>query len=285
MTIRDTAVKGLPLQIPVIDAHTHIGPQYSAGWHQKPEYAAVEGHLALYDRLGVDCCVTAPHLCSTGVMEETNRAAKAAADRFPGRVYGYIFISPWEGLDGCRRELERYREDPDFIGLKFLGGYNRDYDDPVYQYAADFANEMRCPVLCHTWENSPPLAKTADLAGRRPGLKLLVAHQGGGTAEMTRQCAALMRELPNVWMELCGSLNNTLGVAEMAELTGEDRLVFGSDMTDLDVRYDFGRVALSPLPDEVKKKIFADNYLGLLETSYMGKIRLPFSDAQEGRKR
>ncbi len=273
MTIREMARSGLPLPIPIIDAHTHIGPQYNAGWHQKPEYTTVEGQLAVYDRLGVDCCVTAPHEVSSGMMEEANLAARAAAERFPDRVYGYIFIAPYDGLEGCRRELERYRRDPHFLGLKFLGGYNGDYDDPIYQYAADFADEMRCPVLCHTWEDSPPIAQTVALARRRPGLKLLAAHQGGGTAQMTRRCAELMRDVPNVWMELCGSLNNTLGMAEILELVGEDRMIFGSDMTDLDVRYDFGRVALAPISDDAKKKIFAENFLRLLETSQMGTIR------------
>lgn len=273
MTIRDMARSGLPLNIPVIDAHTHIGPQYNAGWHQKPEYATLEGHLSVYDRLGVDCCVTAPHICCSGMMEEANSAALEAAERFPERIYGYIYIAPYGGIEGCRKELARYGQNPHFLGLKFLGGYNGDYDGAVYQYAADFANEMGCPVLCHTWENSPPIAQTVELARRRPDLKLLVAHQGGGTADMTRRCAELMQDVPNVWMELCGSLHNTLSMADILELVGEDRMIFGSDMTDLDVRYDFGRVALAPISDSAKKKIFAGNFLRLLESSQMGKIK------------
>ena len=41
-----------------------------------------------------------------------------------------------------------------------------------------------------------------------------------------------MKDLPNVWMELCGSLNNSLGVEEIAELVGADRMVFGTDAID-----------------------------------------------------
>jgi len=274
MTIREMAYQGIPLNVPIIDAHTHIGPQYNAGWHQKPEYATVEGHLRIYDMLGVNCCVTAPHQISSGLMEEANIAAAKAAEKYPDRIYCYIIIMPYEGIEGCRRELERYKDNPHFIGLKFLGGYNGNYDEPVYQYAADFANEMQCPVLCHTWENNPTLEQTIDLARKRPGLKLLVAHQGGGTEAMTHRCAALMQDVPNVWMELCGSLNNTLGIADMVQLVGEDRMVFGTDMTDLDARFDFGRVAFAPISDEAKRKIFAENFLKLLETSQMGKIRL-----------
>lgn len=272
MTIREMAYLGLPLDIPIIDAHTHIGPQYNKGWHQKPEHITVEGQLEVYDRLGIDCCVTAPHHMCSHMIEITNLVAADAAKRFPGRVYGYIYIAPYDGMEGCKRDIARYGQDPSFLGLKFLPGYNGGLDQAVYQYAADFANEMRCPILCHTWENNPPLKDVLDLAEKRPDLSLLVAHQGGGQAEMTRRCAERMRDLPNVWMELCGSLHNKLGVEDMVELVGEDRLIFGTDMTDLDPRFDFGRVAFSTLPDGVKRKIFAANYLSVLERSQMGKI-------------
>ena len=53
-----------------------------------------------------------------------------------------------------------------------------------------------------------------------------------------------------------------------------DNLIFGTDAIDLDARFDFGRVAFSTLSDEDKRKIFAGNYLRLLEHSQLGKIIL-----------
>jgi hypothetical protein len=40
------------------------------------------------------------------------------------------------------------------------------------------------------------------------------------------------------------------------------------------VRFDFGRLAFSNLSDTAKKKIFAENFLRILETSQMGKIHI-----------
>lgn len=276
MTIREMAFQGLPLEIPVIDAHTHIGPQYCSGWHQKPDYVTVEAQLALYDDLGINALVGAAHPMCDGMTELTNRTGAEASAMFPDRVYNYLYISAFDGIEVFKQEVKKYAQNPNFLGIKMLGGKKSqgDYTDPTYQYACDFANEVGCPVLCHTYENAPPLAQTIALTDNRPNMKLLVAHQGGGTEEMTRRCAEMMKDIPNVYMELCGSIINSLGVEEIAQLVGTDRMIFGTDAIDLDPRFDFGKVAFSPLSDEDKKKVFAENYLKILETSQMGKIKL-----------
>lgn len=274
MTIRETAFLGKPLDVPIIDAHTHIGPKYRRGWHQKPEYTTFASQVAMYDRLGVNCCVTAPHQLCDAMTVLTNRTAAEAAAEFPGRIYGYIYIAPFEGMDVCRQNIETYSKNPAFVGVKFLGGYQGQYSEPVYQYAADFANEARCPLLCHTFDGQPAVETVAALAEHRPGLSLLIAHQGGGSRELTERAAPFVRDMPNVRMELCGSLFNTMSFADIADLVGVDNLIFGTDAIDLDARFDFGRVAFSTLSDEDKRKIFAGNYLQLLEHSQLGKITL-----------
>lgn len=274
MTIREQAFAGLPLDIPVIDAHTHIGPKYRRGWHQNPKYTSMEGFLELYDRLGINCCVTAPHPLCDCMTELTNATAAEQAEKYPGRVYGYIYITPVEGLDVCRQALAKYANNPAFLGLKYLGGYQGQYTNPVYTYAADFANEVGCPVLCHRWKNDPPLGGMIALAEKRPNLTLLIAHQGGCFKECTDEAAPFVRQMPNVYMELCGSLYNFYGFEDILALVGEDKMIFGTDAIDLDPAFDFGRVAFSTMPDSAKKKIFAENYLHILEKSQMGKIVL-----------
>ena len=111
-------------------------------------------------------------------------------------------------------------------------------------------------------------------AEKRPNLSLLLAHQGGGYRELTEAAAPFVRQMPNVYMELCGSLYNTLSFEDIRKLVGEDKMIFGTDTIDLDVRFDFGRLAFSTMPDSAKKKIFAENYLKLLEKSQLGKIVL-----------
>lgn len=274
MTIKQRALAGLPLDIPIIDAHTHTGPKYRRGWHQNPDYASVEGQLALYDTVGIDCCVTAPHPLCDAMSVLTNETAAREAEMFPGRIYGYIYIAPSDGMELCRENLNKYSKNPAFVGIKFLSGYQGGCDDPVYRYAADFANEVGCPLLMHTWADDPSVASMAKLAETHPELTLLMAHQGGGKEADTLRAAPFVRQIPNLYMELCGSLYNCLSFSDIADLVGTDKMIFGTDAIDLDPRFDFGRLAFSDLPDEAKERIFAGNFLHILEKSQLGKINL-----------
>lgn len=272
MTIRDEAYAGLPLSCPVIDAHTHIGPYHMSGWHQK--YDRTDTGLVLEDlaRLGIDCIVTAPHPMTQERMEEANRMAAQMAKAHPGKVYGYISIVPPCGMDRVKKELETYRNHPAFLGLKFLTGYHGDLLQPEYEYAMDFADEMGCPVLCHEYGNIPDRKEFVKALKTRHNMKLLIAHQGGGFAADTRACAPIIRDHENAYMEICGSLDNQLPLEVIVELAGEDKVIFGTDAINLDPKYELGKVAFSTLPEETKKKIFAENYLKVMESSRMGKI-------------
>ena len=273
MTIREEAFAGLPVSCPVIDAHTHIGPYHMSGWHQKYDRTDTAPVLEDLNRIGIDCIVTAPHPMVQERMAEANKIAAEMAETYPGKVYGYISIVPPCGMDAVKKELETYRENPAFLGLKFLTGYHGDLLQPEYEYAMDFADEMGCPVLCHEYGNIPDRAEFVEALKTRHTMKLLIAHQGGGFAADTRACASIIRDHKNAYMEICGSLDNSLPVEAIADMVGEDKVIFGTDAINLDPKYELGKVAFSPLSDAVKKKIFAENYLKVLQYSRMGTIK------------
>lgn len=270
--IREHAFAGRTIDVPVIDAHTHILTYHHSGWYQA--FGSLEDVTAVMDHLGINCIVTAPHNLVTGSIDDTNQAAADAARQYPGRIYGYIVVRPQIGMEQVRATIDTYARNPAFVGFKFLAGYHGPLDVPEYRYALDFAVEHRCPVLSHTWCNNPTMADIEAVVKPRPDLKLIMAHQGGGRAEFTDAYVKLMRDYPNLFMETCGSLYNRYGMEDMVELAGEDRVIFGTDMINLDPRFDFGRVVFSTLSDEVKQKLLAGNYLRLLADSQLGTISL-----------
>lgn len=272
MTIREEAFAGLPISCPVIDSHTHIGPYHMSGWHQK--YDRTDTGLVLEDlqRLGIDCFVTAPHPMVQERMAEANAMAAQMAAKYPGKVYGYISIVPPCGMDAVKKEIRTYANNPAFLGFKFLTGYHGDLLQPEYEYAMDFADEVGCPVLCHEYANVPNRNEFAEALKTRHNMKLLIAHQGGGFASETRACAPIIRDYENAYMEICGSLDNALPLEVIVDMVGEDKVIFGTDAINLDPKYELGKVVFAPLSDETKKKILAENYLKLLQSSQMGKI-------------
>lgn len=272
MTIREEAFAGKPVSCRIIDAHTHIGPYHLSGWHQKYERTGTKEIIGDFTRLGIDCIVTAPHPMVQGRMEEANAIADEAARLFPGKVYGYISVAPECGMEAVKEAIRQYGNNPHFVGLKFLTGYHGEVLQPEYEYAMDFADEMKCPVLCHEWGDIPKRSGFEAALKSRHNMKLIIAHQGGGSADDTRACAPIIQNYENAYMELCGLLYNQMPVEQIAELVGVDKVIFGTDCINLDAKYELGRVAFSPMDDAGKKKIFAENYLRLLETSQMGKI-------------
>lgn len=272
MTIREEAFAGLPVSCRVIDAHTHMGAYHLYGWHQKYDSTDTGAVLKNMERMGVDCIVTAPHPMIQERMEEANRIAMELAEKYPGKVYGYISVIPTCGLEAVRQELKEYKDHPGFLGLKFLPGYHGGLKQPEYEYAMDFADKMGCPVLCHEWYGTPAWSDFADALEQRHHMKLIIAHQGGGCADSTRSCIPVIRKYENAYLELCGSLFNQFTVGQIVELAGEDKVIYGTDAINLDPKYEFGKVAFSDLDDRIKKKIFAENYLHLLKSSQMGRI-------------
>ena len=273
MDIRDEAYMGKPISALVVDAHTHLGPYYQNGWYQVPSETTTAAVISSMDHLGIDCIVTAPHFLIAGMMKTANSAAEAAIAEYPGRIYGYISVCPGEGMDTVKEQITKYGKHPGFVGFKFLPGYHGSLNQPEYKYAAAFANETGAVVLTHTWGNNPPLSEVESLSADYPRMKLLCAHQGGGEAGLSRKLSKIMERCPNLYMETCGSLINSLAMEDFVDMVGEDRVIYGSDMINLDPRYDFGRVVFSPLQDKVKKKLLSGNYLSLLKGSQMGQIK------------
>lgn len=275
MTIFEEACLGLPISCPIIDAHTHIGPYYLSGWHQKYDKTDTKDVLSDLSKLGIDVIVTTPHYIVEGAMPEANIMSAKAIEEFNGKLYAYIAVVPAYGMDEVKNALNTYSKNPGFVGLKFLSGY---YQGPLtskeYQYALDFANEMHCPVLCHVWDDNPSHVDVENLLKTRHNLKFILAHQGGGSAKCTRLVTPIINNYENAYLELCGSMNNQYGVEHIVDLVGENKVIFGTDAINLEPKYELGKVAFSPLSDDVKKKIFAENYLRILSDSYMGKITL-----------
>ena len=272
MKIRDEAYQGKPISVLVVDAHTHLGPYYMGGWYQSPSETTTAAIIKSMDRLGINCIVTAPHPLIMGMMSTANSIAEAEIAEYPGRIYGYISICPGEVLDAVKGQIDRYGKHPGFVGFKFLPGYHGSLNQPEYEYAAAFANEAAAVILTHTFGNNPPLSEVEDLAARHPRMKLLCAHQGGGRADLSSKLAEMMENYPNLYMEICGSLVNTMAIEDLVDIAGEDRVIYGSDMINLDPRYDFGRIVFSPLSDRIKKKLLSGNFLSLLQDSQMGRI-------------
>jgi predicted TIM-barrel fold metal-dependent hydrolase len=150
------------------------------------------------------------------------------------RVRAWAAVNP-NDTDVALRELERCRQ-RGAVGLKLAAA--RRANDALLDPLLHFAREHHFPVLHHAWQRRPAHVAGQDpsdaldlvtLAGRHPGVSILLAHIGGG-GDWGHTLSAV-RDVPNVYLDLSGSGVDRGMLDQALEVVGAGRLVWGADLT------------------------------------------------------
>jgi len=226
---------------PLVDVHVHFrhASDGQADWE-----AANERRLACGERIGITVHV-ASILGSWGWHSPTyfpspedvtagNLAMRAIAAAHPGTVRAYTTVNP-NFTDHALKEIAAGAAAGD-VGVK-LAASRRARDRLLDPIAADAARRG-LPILQHVWQHrrgdvpGQEISDALDLAAlafRHPTGSFILAHIGGGGdwAHSLR----VLRDVPNVWVDLSGS-GVDRGMLEMClEQVGPRRLLWGTDLT------------------------------------------------------
>jgi predicted TIM-barrel fold metal-dependent hydrolase len=243
---------------PVIDMHGHYGAFRSI--YLPSPWA--RGMMGMMDRAGVECIVCSSH-ASLSDQERGNREMAEVVGDHPGRFYGYRTINP-NYADEALREVDRFAEEPGFVGFKFHpSGHSYRLTGDRYVPALEYANEHRLLVLTHTWGSSeydrPGLL--GEVAAKYPKATFLMGHAGYGDWETAISVA---RERTNVYLELTAASRVSGIITRMVQEAGSDRIVFGTDLPWFDPHYGIGSVCFSRIEDEDRRNILYRNAQRLL---------------------
>lgn len=225
----------------LIDVHAHFHSDRSprADWQ-----ALNARRLAAGERVGITALVASilgswgarspVYFPSTDDVEHANDAMLAFARAHPGLVFGYCVVNP-NDTEHALSEIER-RHAAGMIGIKLAA--SRRADDPLLDPIAELAGEGGLPILHHVWQHRRhewPGQEASDatelcaLAERHPGTRFILAHLGGGGD--WQHTLRVVRDVPNVWVDLSGSGLDG-GMLEAAlEAVGARRLLWGADVT------------------------------------------------------
>ncbi|MFC0532431.1 amidohydrolase family protein [Phytohabitans kaempferiae] len=252
--------RSAPRTGPILDAHGHIG-----GWHDFliPDPSA-DGLAAMAARLGVTTIGISDLLAVGADPAVGNRRALAAAETHPGRFGVWLVANPHDpgGLDDVRELLGHEA----VWGVKLHPDVHQcTLDDPAYTPVFELAAAHGVPVLAHgqtdsSW--SDPV-RFAEVGRRHPQVPLLMGHAGLWPYGFAR-AARLVADVPNVYLETCGSRMTARWIAELVRLAGADRVVFGSDACFLDLRQGLGRVLGAPLDGPDRDAVLGGNLARLL---------------------
>ena len=229
-----------------------------------------------------------------GLMRLHNDYMAEALQRYPGSLRGFISINPGFGQEALD-EIERCAK-LGFSGIGELGpgGNGYDFEDPDFLAVLDRAEAYDLPVCIHCGEpvghrypgkDMTPLAPLPELVRSRPGLKLILAHMGGGLPfyEMNPR---YRRAFGNVRYDMATNplLYDIRSIRAVIHMTGPDRLLFGSDFPLLlypskcreadmtmfveDIRQNAG------LSAEEWRKVMGDNFLDFVDGGKSRKIKM-----------
>ncbi len=245
---------------PIVDLHGHAGPYR--------EFLVLGGDpdamVAVMDRVGMEALMVAPHIAIGPSARDGNDIALDMVRRYPGRFYGYAVPYPHEpekAGDELRRAL-----DAGLTAIKLHPGMHQyRIVDPGYKVAFDVAAERGTFILIHTWKSDPlcSTAMLADLAREYPTVPVLMGHSGGGPAGFP-EFIELARTHSSLYLDTTCSYMFGAWLRRMVEGAGVEKVVYGSDLPFIDVRYGLGKVALSGLDDDNLRAVLRDNGRRLL---------------------
>lgn len=259
MNIRESYLNGIrPADLKIVDVHAHIGN--SAGCHM-PLESSDEG-IQRMESLGISA-MCASHLTAIGGdVSVGNKELFDMCDQYPGKVYGKVFYDP-RCPEISLEDIEKYRNHHAFTGVKIHPRESFTYlSDDSYRPLWEYAEKNKLIVTCHTWESEPMNTPELffDICSKYTSMKVILAHCGGTYAGY-EICYRLVKEFPNVYIDMNGFIYSCQWIEQAVErFNGVDRIVFGTDQFFNDPRTSIGRVVLSTLSDDEKRRILYYNF-------------------------
>ncbi len=249
---RDMAIKGEALKDEfVLDAHSHIGG--TSQWYHLPD-STTEDMVAEMDRLGVDQAITFSFAGVTSDFEYGNDRTAAEVRKYPDRFIGFATFNPHYHAE-MKDELERCRRNG-LRGIKLIADYQRyPTDGPGMFPAYEFAHENSWMILNHNWGSPEFLDK---LAGTFKNACFIIGHYFGP------KYADVVTQRENVFQCTCAALNFA-DVETMVDAMPVEKILFGSDFTDLPIMFSMGPILYARISDDDKRKILGLNAKSMIE--------------------
>lgn len=193
-----------------------------------------------------------------------NEAVAQFMKEEPERIGGAVYLNPTHAnaLDVAKRAIEEQ-------GFEMIKLWCCTFaDDPSVDPIMDYAQEAGVPVLLHAFKKSTGQVRhettgehVANIAKRHPRTKILMAHFGGNCYHGI----PCIRDLPNVWSDMCGTPFMGDEVNYAKEFLGADRILYGSDNAFLS---NIGQVLGSDLTEAEQELVFYKNAQKILDRNF-----------------
>lgn len=236
----------------IYDVHVHFGP--STQWlpYINPE-VSIEDVLDKMDIHNIQKSIVFPNPHIGDRYPKLNDMVSKAQNTYLDKIIGFGRVDPRRGEEAVK-EIKRINE----LGLKGikLHPYVECFR-PDHPFFSDFFGaiyELDLIILIHTGTLFSSPSHLKPVLDKYPDLKIILGHLQEG-------CIPLMRDYENVYSDTSGC---RVYLLEYAVESCEDKILFGSDYPYLNYRVQMEVIRAADIPEEVKKKIFSENFERLM---------------------
>ena len=247
-----------------LDAHMHV-----AGGPHRFYGCEPDSVINAADRLGIDqlACsipITGGRRATPDEVRECNDLVLGGMHQYPKRILGYCFLDPGNGRDASN-ELNRCVVREGMIGVKLYNQYK--INDPVVFPIIERTIELGVPILSHAGRLMRPqdvaeqplcshAADFVDVGRRFPEAMIIHGHiAGGGDWQWTLK--VLRDAPPSIYLDTSGSVMDAGLLERCVRDFGDERLLFGTDMT---MEGNVARVRDADITEAQREKIFHGNF-------------------------
>jgi predicted TIM-barrel fold metal-dependent hydrolase len=210
---------------PKIDTHWH-----TSGWNLIEPRIDAALLRQEFDYFNYRMVISSSIRALNDDLRAGNAETLALADSDP-RVRGLVVVDPLQP-EASIAEIERYRGDPRFVGVKTIQDfYHLDLDAPGYRRIFEHVRGLSgWPVMAH-------IPGMREAAARFPDLHFVCAHSTWGYRDLAA--------LPNVWFDIATStpLRDESDIAGLIGTVGAGRVLFSTDGQLINPAWTLGKLA------------------------------------------
>ena len=232
------------------DSHGHVG--WCSPHHVVED--DLDDLVREMDRFGIRRCFVFGLEGVFGDETYANDEVAKAVNEYPDRFIGFTLVNPNHGERLLRAEMQR-GQDMGLRGIKLISSYQGyPVEGPLIDVACEFAHEHRQFILNHHWGSA---AQIERLCRAYPNACFIAGHA-------TAAYGAVTKNVDNLFICTC-AFHPWGRIEKLVSVCGADRLLFGSDLTDLPIAWGMGPIFYAKIPEADKRKILGGNMQRLLE--------------------
>ncbi len=249
----------------IIDSHLHLGYLSGLNIPQEPDGQIMEQ----FKKYGVKKAIFSHHAALSSIDFGLARTLEAL-EKYKGMLYAYLVFNP----NFAKKSLDIIREyinHEAVVGVKIHPSWHSCYPhDERYGKFWKYADSNGIAVLTHTWNPNVPnkSQKFSDpvffekIAASHPGVKIILAH-AGGRGDYFYKVIDLIEGNKNLYVDFAGDIFEPFLIKSYVDIVGSDKLLFGTDLPWVDLRYYLSNIINSQIADTDRQNILGLNALKL----------------------